>query len=317
MQKQYQLKTTLPAWLTFAGALLMLAAYWVLMIVYINVSNATLRFNYFGTEIGWIGRMLLDLPHYVLWAVMLILARRLRNPFVPLIVLFAFHCALQVINSVGNWITYTGFIEQNSDFPEMYERVRLWNTLLSVGYLALIWVPGLLNSLFWHKKWIYLVLASLIIVYTIFLTASTVVTDTDYGWTLESPHKIQAVISNAGGILFILSWLLYAMKIQRVSSPAGAAEPAPACAVPEPYPQNAAPAGWVPTSQAAAPAGWIPPSQAPAADRVPPSQAPAAAPEKGPEPQPQAPAGMIQCPACGAWVPERAKFCPKCGGTVR
>lgn len=346
MRKKYQLRTTAPSWIFLAFAIFLFSMCWVEMIREITSDPNSITFRVFTFTVPFYVSLAVNLIPYLFWLAILIIGKRIKNPFVPLIVYFAYAllCALSsVVRTVLNvsgltWINYGKFALN----------------------LLFFLIPCLLNSIFWRKKWVYIVGAAVALLYYA-LGIVVFVLLMSRALSLAKNYYLANVFSQVSGVFLTLCWLLYALMIRRVPAEEAAGAPvgvpipgqdaalrnfppyaapgmaqypaAPACGVPmnqvptyamPPMAQDQIPPQQIPVSQ-------LPPQPAEAAPCRPyEAEVPAPVSQSAPEPeipapqQPSRPAeaaafspreaeAPVQAPAAPAWEGPRKYFCMNCG----
>lgn len=352
MRKKYQLRTTVPSWIFLGLAIMLYAMYWVEMIRQISSDPGSIIFYVFSVTVPFYVSLAVNLIPYLFWLVILIIGKRIKNPFVPLIVYFAYGLLLAIPSLVRTVLTVSGLIWIN------YATIAL--------NLLFFLIPCLLNSIFWRKKWVYIVGAVAALLNHAMDIAAYVYLMSRAVSIFEKNYRLANVFSAVSGVFMILCWLLYALMIRRVPAGEAAGAPvgvpisgqdaalrnfppyaapgmaqypsAPACSAPmnqvptyavPPMAQDQIPPQQIPVSQLPPqPAEAAPcrPPEAQAPDQTPPEPTPLPAPEieipvpqQPPQPaeaasfSPREAEAPVQAPAAPAWEGPRKYFCMNCG----
>ncbi len=351
MRKRYQLKTTVPSWIFLGFAIFLFSMCWVEIIREITSDPNSISFSVFSFHVPYFAALAVNLIPYLFWLVVLIIGKRIKNPFVPLITYFAYGLLCALPSVVRTVLTVSGL------------------TWINYGKFALnllfFLIPCLLNSIFWRKKWVYIVgaVAALLnhamdIAAYVYLMSRAI--------SLAKNYYLANVFLAVSGVFLMLCWLLYALMIRRVpageaagapvgvpipgqdaalrnfppyAAPGMAQYPAPpACGVPmnqvptyavPPMAQDQIPPQQIPVSQLPpqpAEAAIRRPPEAQAPDQTPPEPTPLPAPEieipvpqQPPQPaeaatfSPREAEAPVQAPAAPAWEGPRKYFCMNCG----
>lgn len=349
MRKSYQLKTTVPSWIFLVFAIFLFSMCWVEMIREITSDPNSISFSVFSFHVPYFAALAVNLIPYLFWLVILIIGKRIKTPFVPLILYFAYGLLFEIPSAVSNILT--GSIT--------------WATYLMIAVNLLFVIPCLLNSIFWRKKWVYVVGAAVALLYHA-LGIVVFVLLMSRAISLAKNYYLANVFSQVSGVFLTLCWLLYALMIRRVPAEEAAGAPVgvpisgqdaalrnvppyaapgmaqypadPACGSPmhqvppyavPPMAQDQIPPQQIPVSQLPpqpAEAAIRRPPEAQAPDQTPPEPTPLPAPEieipvpqQPPQPaeaasfSPREAEAPVQAPAAPAWEGPRKYFCMNCG----
>ena len=295
MRRQYRVKSVVPTLILYGVTALLTALNWYLVSKEIALPYFSIIFFAFGKEVPIWVRILLDsLPLIVNTAIFAFVPHR-KNPFLPLIVFFAFGIFQQTASLASNVASSPALV---------YLAIFAASVLLFT-------LPCLLNSALWRRKWVYVVAACGLLLTNLLIVPNFLLARA--GSIIPEVRRLEIfrfIVDLAATVVVTLAWLLYCLLIR----PVGEKQQTPA---PASWPQSPAqPTGWTPPAPSAP--GFRAPEAAP---RIPVSQIPQSGSGIPASQTPSAPGASAYrertaCVYCGADIPAVSKFCPNCGRTV-